>query len=413
MMVSMGSLGGLLRTLGRPGAKALPSKVDVLLVRHDLDCGYSYNGLAYSHILDSVSDVLKDLGKTCCTVASPYSFLVGEKAYGSPFCINRAYAFATIFSKLKFGGDRVRSNIYAKKNVWRTVIEAVSPRAIIGIAPGPELCWAANEMSVPVYDVQHGVINEGHVVYKEILRDGPDEYVPSGFLCWDRTAADTLEWARKRGREVHVIGNPWFQRFIHRRESDSLVEEVLSDCMPSLVGKKTILVTMQWGLRAFFKDPDYYEFLPEALIQAINASKNEYNWWLRLHPVQVRSGIKGKVVSFLERSFGKEGAVCWELPTSLPLPLILAKCDLHITDCGSTTVEAGWYGIPTALLNDRYENGGILKKYFLPERSCGLAVCVSQDVSHILEWVSSYKRSKNGTWKGGDVRDVLSGIVSG
>ncbi|MCZ4328558.1 hypothetical protein [Castellaniella denitrificans] len=412
MMVSAVSLKILLRTLGCPGVKALPSKVDVLLVRHDLDCGYSYNGYAYSHILDSISDVLGKLGKTRCTVATPYSSLVGEKAYGSPFCINRAYALATIAAKLKFCGDRTRQNIYAKKNVWRTVIKAVSPKVIIGIAPGPELCWAANEMAVPVYDIQHGVINDGHAVYKYVLRDGPDEYVPTGFLCWDSTAADTLEWARARGKEVHVVGNPWFQRFIHRKGNDTLVEDALSGDMLDVIEKKTILVTMQWGLREFFKDSNYYEFLPEPLIQAINKSKNKYNWLLRLHPVQVRSGIKGKVVSFLERSFGREGNVFWEWPTSQPLPQVLAKCDLHITDCGSTTIEASWYGIPTALLNNRYVSGEVLADYFVPERACGLAVCVPQETSRILEWVSTHERVEAGTWVCGNLHDILFDIVS-
>lgn len=411
MMVSMASLRILLNTLGCPGVDVFPSGIDVLLVRHDIDCGYSYKGAAYSHILDSISDALGNLGKTFCTVASPYSFLIGSKAYGNPYCINRSYALATLKSKLRFGGDRIRGNVYAKKEVWKKIIKSVAPKVIISIAPGPELCWAANEMAVPVYDVQHGVINDGHVVYKEVLRDGPEEYVPTGFLCWDRTAVETLKWASERGRDVRIIGNPWFRRFICQEAGDVLVEEALNKDALSIAGKKTVLVTLQWGLREFFKDPNYYEFLPDSLIQAINESKREFNWLLRLHPVQVRSGSKERVISFLINSFGKEGDVRWEQPTSQPLPQLLASCDLHITDCGSTTIEAAWYGIPTALLNSRYGKGEVLEKYFVLERSLGLATCIKQEKNYILNWINNHGRTENSTWIKSDLYGVLSSIV--
>lgn len=410
-MVNMASLKTLLATFGHPGIKSFPRGADVLLVRHDIDCGYTYKGLAYSHILDSVSDILDGMGRTRCSVASPYSSLIGGKAYGSPVCINRQYARATLAARLKFGGDPIRANVRAKKDVWKRVIEAVSPKVIFSIAPGPELCWAASESGIPAYDIQHGVINDGHVVYKEVLRDGPQEYVPSGFLCWDQTAAETLAWASARGREVHVVGNPWFARFIQREGGDILVEDALSRKAIGVKGKKTVLVTLQWGLREFFKEPDYYEILPESLIKAIKESKERYNWLLRLHPVQVRSGTKEKVTSFLEREFGMEGAIRWEEPTKQPLPLLLASCDLHITDCGSTTLEAAWYGIPTALLNDRYEIGGVLEEYFILERSMGLATCIQQEASHIVDWIDSHGKTDSSTWIGGDLRNTLNSIL--
>ncbi|OXR48000.1 hypothetical protein PuT2_14990 [Pusillimonas sp. T2] len=412
MMVNIAAFKTLLTTFWHPRIKSFPRDADVLLVRHDIDCGYTYRGLAYAHILDSVFDILESMGKTCCTVASPYSSLIGDKAYGNPVCINRQYAWATLTAKIKPGSDSVRKNVRAKKDVWKRVIDAVSPKVIFSIAPGPELCWAANESGIPAYDIQHGVINDGHVIYKEVLRDGPREYVPRGFLCWDQTAAKTLDWASACDREVYVVGNPWFSRFIERKGVDPLVEEALSKKMLCGTGKKTVLVTLQWGLREFFSDPDYYEILPKFLIDAIKQSGERYNWWLRLHPVQVRSGEREKVISFLEKEFGKNGAVRWEEPTSYPLPQLLARCDLHITDCGSTTIEAAWFGIPTALLNDRYENGGVLEQYFVLERSVGLANCVRQEPFYILDWIDRNGKSNNiNTWVGGDLRPTLASIV--
>lgn len=411
MMSGLAALGAVLSTLGAPGLSSLKRPADALLVRHDTDCGYTYNGVAYSHILDSVADALDGMGRTRCTVASPYSRLVGKKAYGSPVCINQEYALATISSRIGFSGDRIRRNVRAKKKIWERVIETASPKVIIGIAPGPELCWAANDLGIPVYDIQHGAINDGHAYYKKILREGPAKYVPTGFLCWDETAARTLDWVSARGGEVYIVGNPWFSRFIKRKGGDRLVDDAMSRNTLSSTGKKNILVTLQWGLREFFGDPNYYEILPPALIQAIKTSEDKYNWLLRLHPVQVRGDAKGHVISFLQDTFGGSSRVRWMEPTAQPLPQLLSRCDLHITDCGSTTIEAAWYGIPTALLNSRYGVGEVLEEYFLLERSVGLATCVPQEPLPILRWIDSHERTERSTWIDGDLYAVLHDIV--
>ncbi|WP_368655540.1 hypothetical protein ABRY94_00760 [Castellaniella ginsengisoli] len=382
---------------------------DVLLVRHDVDCGYTYNGRAYSHILDSVAEILQRNNKNFLTVASPYSALIGHRAYGDPCSINFRYALATIKSRLLFGGDYVSSNVLEKKKVWRSLIESVSPKIIIGIAPGPDLCWAAQELDIPIYDFQHGTINDGHPVYKNILRDWPDKYVPSGFLCWDEIAAETLSWARERGKDVRIVGNPWFSRFINKFHDDKLVEESLRREGQGNDNKKTILVTLQWGLGESFQDPKYYKYISPSLVDLINETKFSINWLIRLHPVQYRSSRR-ETFQFLEEKFGKEGSVRWWLPTTQPLPQVLSECDLHITDSGSTTVEAAWFGIPTALLNDRFRVGGMLENYYKKERDLGFAQCVQQDKVSIYEWICRHHRLPSGTWKERDLINFLMTI---
>ena len=57
---------------------------NILVVRHDADCGYKYGDKAYSPLMDSIVEICFSEDYTVQSIATPYSTLVGKHAYNNP-----------------------------------------------------------------------------------------------------------------------------------------------------------------------------------------------------------------------------------------------------------------------------------------------------------------------------------------
>ena len=77
----------------------IPS-VDVLLICHDADRGFEFNGKKYSQILDSINERLVAEGLSTITIASPFSQFFGDFAFGNVWAINGMMARAYLIRKI-------------------------------------------------------------------------------------------------------------------------------------------------------------------------------------------------------------------------------------------------------------------------------------------------------------------------
>jgi len=261
-----------------------------------------------------------------------------------------------------------------KVRLWQRIFEKVRPRCVIGNMPDPALCWAGKIAGVPIYDLQHGIISDQHAHYGIRYPLFPASDLPNGYLCWDEVSAATLKkWAPQKGIDVRVIGNPWFLRFLFPKPGDRLVQEALKQGKLLNNDKPTILVSLTWGMRKYWPDQVPNGVIDDALENTILQTATTYNWFLRLHPIQVTGREKPMVDDYLDRTFGQLPSVDWRMCSAMPLPALLNHAVLHIAFDSSTVIEAGWMGIRTALLNKELFPGGNRDGYYIHERNLGLA----------------------------------------
>ncbi|WP_147270471.1 hypothetical protein [Halomonas sp. DQ26W] len=366
----------------------------LLLIRHDSDCGYRYRGRIYSQIIDSLADFALYHGIKSLSIASPFSRFSGASAHNDPLAFNRTFLrIALVSAILARVVGHSRALAYKREAsiaVWERILNRAQPQVVIGIQPNRYLCAACKAVNISVYDYQHGVIAPDHWWYGNVLpKEIPYDELPSGILCWDRASAESLvSWAPKRAVQVRILGNPWFKRFEDRIPSDNLVNEALDLGVICNDGKPAILISLQWGLKEhYYYDTEFNNVMCEALVQVIKRTHQRYNWMLRLHPVQLH-GVEGRETrEFLRREFGQLEGVDWEEASRLPLPVVLKRTQLHITDMSTVVTESAWYGVPSAILNPFLRPGEKLETLFKEERKIGIASLVKQSVPDIEQWI--------------------------
>ncbi|WP_145131451.1 MULTISPECIES: hypothetical protein [unclassified Pseudomonas] len=370
------------------------SQSDVLVVRHDADCGYQHAGKAYSPIIDTIVEECFKKEISVQSIATPISRLVGDLAYNSPAAFNRSLIFVALLVRmLSVFICREKSKEYGvsrKTVVWLKILNVVKPKLVISIQPDLALCRACRVSGISVYDIQHGVIAKDNKWYGDIL---PNKVaasdLPDGFLCWDQRSAEYLEsWAPKRGVTINVIGHPWFHRFQFPSDEDLLVQDALSKGKIFFDEKPVILVALQWGLHIhYYPQSDFNKVMCKALESVIKQTHNRYNWLIRLHPIQM-TGDEGEYCEkYLAQEFGGLAGVEWRQASLLPLPILLSQASLHITDMSSVVIEASWFGLPSALLNPHLNKGGVLEGLYEHERRSGIATVLEQDAATIELWI--------------------------
>jgi hypothetical protein len=366
---------------------------DVLLVRHDNNCGYVYNEKAYAHLIDSLGDHFTKKGLVVRTVAKPHSRILSDDAFFKPVSYRYSHSLITVSGYLRkiLQGIQKGEKWILKERVklWGDILKLSKTGCVIGIQPDESLCRACREIDIPVYDLQHGVISDDHPWYGEEYRiETPTEMLPTGFLCWDdHTVATLSKWALPKGIRVVKLGNPWFLRFIKNDPDVQLVKEAILTSGIQPHSKPTILISLQWGLKDHFQDVPN-GIMVKALELVILDAFNTYNWMLRLHPVQLRDKNEMELArSYLISTFGAEITNIWINDSFLPLPLTLRKADLHITYASTIVIEAAWGGIRSGILNTRIMDTDVFGSYYVYERSLGIAEVLPHDPEIIKQWI--------------------------
>jgi hypothetical protein len=388
--------------LGSDGWRSLAA-ADMLLVRHDADCGYVHAGRAYAPLTDTIGDWAAALGLRVRSVAAPYSRLRGEEAAHDPVTINRPMLITALVGRvLRIATGTSRGTAWAdgrRTTLWKNLLRRTRPKAVIGINPEAALCRAGRQLGIPVFDLQHGLISNETPWYGHMAIAPPNaDYLPAGVLCWDESsAAEVGEWATAQGVIAPVLGNPWIARFQEAAPEDEVVKTALAG-LPGLSGERPrILVSLQWGLRElYYRDGSFNGLMVDALEKAILATANRYEWLLRLHPVQLRGDGAASVEAYLERTFGGLPGVEWQRVSAVALPALLGSVTAHVTDSSSVVVEAARFGVPSAMLNPVLAPGGAFEHLCSAERAAGLAEVIEQRPAAIVGWIENQLRRSRG-----------------
>jgi hypothetical protein len=269
------------------------------------------------------------------------------------------------------------------------------------------LCKACRVKGIPVFDYQHGLINEKMPEYGfENRNQVPTEFLPTGYLCWDNKSASVInKWAKDKDIQTFVHGNPWLLRFMVPQSDDLLVKqefEQLKSVRKSLIlskENKIILVTLQANPEMYF--PDCFtkkQFVQPSLVDVIRETRANVTWLIRLHPIQRKDPIlKNRIENF----FMEYSNVEIEQATKVALPAIFSIIHGHITWNSCVTIEAAMNGIPSFVMDPQFagnSNGPINIDSFFSnlENHSLVTFAESLDCSkQIIRWVKELSLSEH------------------
>lgn len=365
---------------------------DVLTFACDTERHTRYRGKHYSPLIDTLQDAMEQKGLRCVSITRIASVIKGEKSHGQVFSPEGGFARAMVLKRLKGIFNRSRYPFsYAEARVWRRVLETTKPKVVIGVFPSRELCSVCHEMGIWVADLQHGVIAESHPWYGQGFRGSePVQWLPDAFLVWNEGTAKIIrKWASAIGIDIQIVGNPWVDRFRARRPDDELVNELERIYPQTDNPLPKALLSLSWGDETVgdgIIHPHVERFVLDTL--------DRYEWHFRLHPNQLQGYATDEGIDFkhyFSDTFPPE-SINWQMASAMPLPLLLSRCDLHITTHSSVCIEAASFGIPSALTDPELSAGGKRSDYYEYLVSAGYADKIGQSYDAITKW---FERNEN------------------
>jgi hypothetical protein len=227
-----------------------------------------------------------------------------------------------------------------------------------------------------------------------------DEAVPSCVLTLDPKSEKAMKSLQSRGAKVRQIPHPFMRRFLSRLTACPVEWGYSFDRRDY---KKVILVSLQWGyagdhgvyhcFEGILSNGLFYEEL-EALIE----KRRDVFWKFRLHPVQLRGANKGYAAAFMRNFSSKHTNVSWELPSSLPLPVIARAADGHVTMCSMSCYEVAAFGLQSLVLCPTTRDDGPFSDYFDDLVNEGYATKHAFDVDFVERWVDRLTPMKARVW---------------
>lgn len=234
--------------------------------------------------------------------------------HGLSFQVNKAF-----IRKLAFIFENAR---YFKNGLKRTAAKRVFVVCYYD-AKGFAMVKAANELNLPIIDLQHGVQGESHMAYAKLPSSViGSRFLPTHFYVWDEYSFETIKAWKGESSSILVGRNQWVLDRVRKVSND------------------IVLVSLQ----------PIEGFIPEVVLREIKEYQGDKKWYLRLHPSQLdQLDNVDRVLS----DWGISGKANVRDASTLPLTSLLERSILHITFYSSVAIEASYYNVPTYFLSAR------------------------------------------------------------
>ncbi|MFC0606864.1 hypothetical protein [Rufibacter quisquiliarum] len=228
-------------------------------------------------------------------------------------------------------------------NFYQNLFKKGKPKAVFTISYySPQsrgAILAASRLGIPSIDIQHGVQGQMHESYGRWANVPVKGYnlLPTIFWNWDQPSFEAIEqWALPTIHKPYIGGNPWLsfwnlKKFNAQYNADYLLSGVK--------GRKIILYSLQPSFEAF----------PALIKEAISRTRDEFVWWIRIHPRQRHQFEEMQQEAF---KIEENQNINIKEASELPLPLLLNYTNFHITYYSTVAIEAANYNVPTLFLND-------------------------------------------------------------
>ena len=250
-----------------------------------------------------------------------------EKIYSTSYCLRRYFAYHAI--------------------------KAVIGYCYYGVV-GLATALACRTLGIPYFDMQHGSAGRNHHCYHwPGAPEGGYNTLPSHFLCWSPVERRAIEdCASLRGPTALTVGHSWqlMEQLIHEARDSSGVAHGIPSAIgahyaaqcaaasqrkaaSAAAGLTTVLLTL--------RDDEDIGWLEPLLAEA--ATDSHMRFLIRLHPTESRDAARlARRVATLETA-----AVEVTRPSHAPMPVVLRECDLHLTHCSSSILDALAFGVPS------------------------------------------------------------------
>lgn len=229
--------------------------------------------------------------------------------------------------------DKLINRFEDFKAMYAEILNRTQPKLVFSICyysfPVFALNHVAKSMGIKTIEIQHGPQTTEHLAYaswSKVPKEGFNT-MPEVYWNWDEHSNNIIDqWTSKTKSHRNIVGgNPWIN--FHRNAQGE--------------NQNIILYSLQ--------NQTLEHLFPDEVVDAIKNVKG-YEWWLRLHPRQTESRAEFEI--FLKEK-GILDLVNFIEATQLPLPTVLNKSKLHITNFSGCTLEASEFGIPTILIEER------------------------------------------------------------
>lgn len=370
----------VLRGIARRDTWTEIEQVDCLLFCHDVDRGFEENGVLSSILIDPVGDSLEWAGYKVSTIAHPWSRLVGDKSYRSPKSCNRGIFRSRLSERIKrlLRPSGIGTTSSASEGFWTRMLGDSGARSILLIGCPPELCRAANRLGLPVIELLHGF---GYRSLPWGYEARPRDSLPSHFVAFDDVSFETF---------VKSFGNNCVFRSIRPDSLPSTSHALTRAIFEPPRYRKEALVTLGWQNHEGGRFVDFAptEVVPTRVRMAIEGGDTRVRWYLRPHPVMMRSPSYSRHMRHL-RSFVESNSTCATIEEStIELAQLLREVDCHITMFSEATYEAAFAGVPSLLLSRSLDPGGELHGNFSDLIHEGLAEIASDIHAHeLVKWI--------------------------
>ncbi len=279
--------------------------------------------------------------------------------------------------------DRVRA-INQIADYFETVFDRAQPEVALCTAyysiVNMAFCLAAARRGIRSVDVQHGVtwLNPAYDGWTRFPKTGY-ELLPDFFWCWTEKDGQPVSGWPSHAHDHHRVligGQPWATYWQQDREFTSAFRRQLADIKGA---SRNILVALSWssGLT-----PTHREVIRE--------SPEDWAWWIRLHPTM--ESQRNEIRNLCEEL--APGRAHVDLPTDLPLPLLLQEADAHLTAASSVIQEATAWGLPSVAIEQR------AAELYEPEFAAGWVRC-AENPREILTALEEQIRSSAGLERAG------------
>lgn len=346
------------------------------------------NQLWYDRICNPYIDLLKDFGKRSCLLECTPFHLYRMPRYGDSLLIQkdinnckiqgkiflRRKAIDEISSLSGFASfqQRIHSSSITSYSVtasklaaqiasikimsqyFKNVLDTLKP--LVGFTVpyywdvGMAFNLACRSYGINCVDIQHGVQNPLHPAYASWHSVPVNGYklLPSHFLCWSQYEVQLINQWRETQTKEHepvAIGNLGLLAGARDKESchigdlneriNSLRHRSFSTADDQGNAPVQILLTLQ----------PFDHLFPSWFLESIKALPQHWLWWVRLHPAMISQ--REKIYEFMDSQALDNVEV--RLATESPLPRLLTKMDVHLTQSSSVVLEAADFGIPSVL----------------------------------------------------------------
>ena len=389
--------------------KKIP-KIDFLLICHDVNRGGEVDGKAFSPLIDTLQLDIQEKGFSCAQFAYPESKIVGSKAWGNPFHATSAGALSFLVSCVEF---RIFSRIvetvtfgkvsptvkFGKEAFYKKLLDLAKPRAVIGVEPIPVLCKVCRDKQIPIVEIFHG-FGYTEKVFTYLWNEEP---TPEGVLALDETSARTFsgDYFRNKGIWCEYVGHPFYKRILTNR-ADALIPVGVA-VKPKIVegSTKKILYSMSWGYAGDHAIYSGFEGIlqngvcPIDFLEVIKTIGEGYQFFFRVHPVQLRKKNKYKFIfEFLERLEKENPNVEWRYASYASLPSLYKDIDCQISMRSESCYDASFFGVKTLLLCPSLKPGGKIENHFQDLLKKGLVKYWIGNKGNLSDWIKETKKTE-------------------